>query len=34
LRPIQGTGHLTACHFAEELEGYSGPLAEPVEAGV
>jgi oligopeptide/dipeptide ABC transporter ATP-binding protein len=34
LRPIQGTGHLTACHFAEELEGYTGPLAEPVEAGV
>jgi oligopeptide/dipeptide ABC transporter ATP-binding protein len=34
LRPIQGTGHLTACHFAEELEGYGGPLAQPVEAGV
>jgi oligopeptide/dipeptide ABC transporter ATP-binding protein len=29
LRPVAG-GHLTACHFAEELEGRVGHLAEPV----
>jgi len=34
LRPIGGSAHLTACHFAEELEGHTGPLAEPVGAGV
>jgi oligopeptide/dipeptide ABC transporter ATP-binding protein len=27
-----GQGHLTACHFAEELEGRVGHLAEPVAA--
>jgi oligopeptide/dipeptide ABC transporter ATP-binding protein len=32
LRPITGTEHLTACHFAEELEGRTGHLAEPVGA--
>jgi oligopeptide/dipeptide ABC transporter ATP-binding protein len=32
LRPIQGTAHLTACHFAEELEGRTGHLVEPVGA--
>jgi oligopeptide transport system ATP-binding protein len=32
LRPIQGPLHLTACHFAEELEGRSGHLVEPVGA--
>jgi oligopeptide/dipeptide ABC transporter ATP-binding protein len=31
LRPI-GQGHLSACHFAEELEGRVGHLAEPVAA--
>ncbi len=31
LRQI-GQGHLTACHFAEELEGRVGHLAEPVSA--
>jgi oligopeptide/dipeptide ABC transporter ATP-binding protein len=30
LRPIDDTAHLTACHFAEELEGRTGHLAEPV----
>jgi oligopeptide/dipeptide ABC transporter ATP-binding protein len=34
LRPIGGTAHLTACHFAEELEGHTGSLVEPVGAGV
>jgi oligopeptide/dipeptide ABC transporter ATP-binding protein len=34
LRPIAGTSHLTACHFAEELEGHTGPLVEHVGAGV
>jgi oligopeptide/dipeptide ABC transporter ATP-binding protein len=34
LRPIGGSSHLTACHFAEELEGHTGPLVEPVGAGV
>jgi oligopeptide/dipeptide ABC transporter ATP-binding protein len=34
LRPIEQPDHLTACHFAEELEGRSGHLAEPVGAGV
>jgi len=28
LRPIEGEGHLTACHFAEELEGQQGKLVE------
>ena len=32
LRPIGGTAHLTACHFAEELEGRTGHLVEPVGA--
>jgi hypothetical protein len=27
-----GDAHLTACHFAEELEGRVGHLAEPVPA--
>jgi oligopeptide/dipeptide ABC transporter ATP-binding protein len=31
LRPI-AQGHLTACHYAEELEGRVGHLAEPVAA--
>jgi oligopeptide/dipeptide ABC transporter ATP-binding protein len=31
LRPI-GQAHMTACHFAEELEGRVGHLAEPVTA--
>jgi len=26
LRSIDGAAHLTACHFAEELEGYRSPL--------
>jgi oligopeptide/dipeptide ABC transporter ATP-binding protein len=30
LRPIDDSAHLTACHFAEELEGRTGHLAEPV----
>ena len=34
LRPIGGSAHLTACHFAEELEGHTGPLVESVSAGV
>jgi oligopeptide/dipeptide ABC transporter ATP-binding protein len=34
LRPIGGSSHLTACHYAEELEGNTGPLVEPVGAGV
>jgi oligopeptide/dipeptide ABC transporter ATP-binding protein len=34
LRPIGGTAHLTACHFAEELEGHTGSLVEPVGAEV
>ena len=33
LRPIEGETHMTACHFAEELEGRVGHLAEPVGAG-
>jgi oligopeptide/dipeptide ABC transporter ATP-binding protein len=33
LRPIGESQHLSACHFAEELEGRIGHLAEPVEAG-
>jgi oligopeptide/dipeptide ABC transporter ATP-binding protein len=33
LRPIEGEAHMTACHFAEELEGRVGHLAEPVGAG-
>jgi oligopeptide/dipeptide ABC transporter ATP-binding protein len=33
LRPIDEAAHLTACHFAEELEGRSGHLVEPVGAG-
>ncbi len=33
LRPIERDAHLTACHFAEELEGRVGHLAEPVGAG-
>jgi oligopeptide/dipeptide ABC transporter ATP-binding protein len=28
LRPVKGSEHLTACHFAEELEGHQGKLAE------
>jgi oligopeptide/dipeptide ABC transporter ATP-binding protein len=32
LRQIDGATHLTACHFAEELEGRTGHLAEPVGA--
>jgi oligopeptide/dipeptide ABC transporter ATP-binding protein len=32
LRPIEGTAHLTGCHFAEELEGRTGHLVEPVGA--
>jgi oligopeptide/dipeptide ABC transporter ATP-binding protein len=32
LREIGGPAHLTACHFAEELEGRSGHLHEPVGA--
>jgi oligopeptide/dipeptide ABC transporter ATP-binding protein len=33
LRPIDKSEHLTACHYAEELEGRSGHLVEPVGAG-
>jgi oligopeptide transport system ATP-binding protein len=33
LRPIDKSAHLTACHFAEELEGRTGHLVEPVGAG-
>jgi oligopeptide transport system ATP-binding protein len=33
LRPIDEPAHLTACHFAEELEGRTGHLVEPVGAG-
>jgi oligopeptide/dipeptide ABC transporter ATP-binding protein len=33
LRPIDEAAHLTACHFAEELEGRTGHLVEPVGAG-
>jgi oligopeptide/dipeptide ABC transporter ATP-binding protein len=33
LRPIDESEHLTACHFAEELEGRAGHLVEPVGAG-
>jgi len=33
LRPIGDSAHLTACHFAEELEGRTGHLVEPVGAG-
>jgi oligopeptide transport system ATP-binding protein len=32
LRPIDESVHLTACHFAEELEGRAGHLVEPVGA--
>jgi oligopeptide/dipeptide ABC transporter ATP-binding protein len=30
LRPIGDTAHLSACHFAEELEGRVGHLVEPI----
>jgi oligopeptide/dipeptide ABC transporter ATP-binding protein len=33
LRPIDKPEHLTACHFAEELEGREAQLGEPVGAG-
>jgi oligopeptide transport system ATP-binding protein len=33
LRSIDEAAHLTACHFAEELEGQTGHLVEPVGAG-
>jgi oligopeptide/dipeptide ABC transporter ATP-binding protein len=33
LRPVGDTAHLSACHFAEELEGRTGHLVEPVGAG-
>jgi oligopeptide/dipeptide ABC transporter ATP-binding protein len=33
LRPIDESAHLTACHFAEELEGRTGHLVAPVGAG-
>ena len=33
LRPIDASAHLTACHFAEELEGRTGHLVEQVGAG-
>jgi oligopeptide transport system ATP-binding protein len=33
LRAIDEAAHLTACHFAEELEGQTGHLVEPVGAG-
>ncbi|MFL5970467.1 MAG: ABC transporter ATP-binding protein [Gaiellaceae bacterium] len=32
LRPIGESAHLTACHFAEELEGRTGHFVEPVGA--
>jgi oligopeptide/dipeptide ABC transporter ATP-binding protein len=32
LRPIDDPAHLTACHFAEELEGRAGHFVEPVGA--
>ena len=32
LRPIDESAHLTACHFAEELEGRTGHLVEQVGA--
>ena len=32
LRPIDASAHLTACHFAEELEGRTGHLVEQVGA--
>jgi oligopeptide transport system ATP-binding protein len=32
LRPVGGVAHLSACHFAEELEGRVGHLVEPVGA--
>ena len=32
LRPIGDSAHLTACHFAEELEGRVGHLVEPIGA--
>ncbi len=32
LRPAGGSAHLSACHFAEELEGRTGHLVEPVGA--
>jgi oligopeptide/dipeptide ABC transporter ATP-binding protein len=35
LRPVGGSKHLSACHFAEELEGQTSKLAEtPVAEGV
>ncbi|MBW8741927.1 MAG: ABC transporter ATP-binding protein, partial [Acidobacteria bacterium] len=33
-RPIDPNQHLTACHFAEELEGTTSKLADPVAGGV
>jgi oligopeptide/dipeptide ABC transporter ATP-binding protein len=33
LRAIDEAAHLTACHFAKELEGRTGHLVEPVGAG-
>ncbi len=32
LRPIQGTAHLSACHFAEELEGAKSKLVDEPKA--
>jgi peptide/nickel transport system ATP-binding protein len=32
LRPVGGSAHLSACHFAEELEGRTGHLVEQVGA--
>jgi hypothetical protein len=35
LRPVGGTAHLSACHFAEELEGQvAKQLQTPVAEGV
>jgi oligopeptide/dipeptide ABC transporter ATP-binding protein len=33
LRAVETDGHLTACHFAEELKGQTSKLTEPVAAG-
>jgi peptide/nickel transport system ATP-binding protein len=33
LRRAAGEGHITACHFADELEGRTSKFAEPVPAG-
>jgi hypothetical protein len=33
LRTIDESGHLSACHFAEELRGRTSKLAEPAAAG-